>query len=607
MQHPWLTASRILRIAVLTALLFVPLQSEAQTVLKLDPYRGIDWEHVQQYKTNLHTHSTQSDGRMPPAQVIDEYRSRGYTVLALSDHDKCTFPWSEYGRIPEDVGMVAIPGNELSRHHHTLSLFCKYVTDTRDWRAAISGVGQAGGVAVIAHPAMHWPHTHRPVPALQASLSSPLRRLTQGDFTIEAWFRTTDSGRNILMGNFAADRNGALNLELHTDNRVRIYLAPAGQGRTVDLNVAADALDINTRDGRWHHLAAVRSGQRVSLYLDGRLAGECPDTAQSFDLPGDVFYIGRDTRTGSTTFQGDLDDVRLWRRALNAQEIASLTQGNLPGQNNGPPANGLLVQYTFDQLANTELDAGKSVSGRVEDSANHPEGPFPAEVAGGAPVIITEVPESLQRSKSSQASLRFAVVRKQPTSVPDHVVEQYAELYTTYPHLLGQEVLNGTRPMTEYPLDRELWDKLLTRLMPARPVWGFAHDDMHGMAHLGRDWLWVTASELSEDALRDAITRGAFLFASIRLHEADRQSVAGTPQVTRIDHDAAAGVITITATEDGKSLRDDAYRWIADGKTVHVGPSLAYRTTPGIGVYVRAEITGSGGTVLTNPFGFEHQ
>jgi hypothetical protein len=57
--------------------------------------------------------------------------------------------------------------------------------------------------------------------------------VTLNDFTLEAWFRTTDPGRGILMGNFAP-QTASLNLELHTDNRVRLYLDP-GTGRSATL------------------------------------------------------------------------------------------------------------------------------------------------------------------------------------------------------------------------------------------------------------------------------------------------------------------------------------------------------------------------------------
>ncbi|HEU0164638.1 MAG TPA: CehA/McbA family metallohydrolase [Thermomicrobiales bacterium] len=38
------------------------------------------------YKGNLHTHSTNSDGNLTPAEVIAEYKQRGYDFIALTDH-----------------------------------------------------------------------------------------------------------------------------------------------------------------------------------------------------------------------------------------------------------------------------------------------------------------------------------------------------------------------------------------------------------------------------------------------------------------------------------------------------------------------------------------
>ena len=39
------------------------------------------------YKANLHCHTTVSDGRLTPAEVKALYRSRGYSVVAYTDHD----------------------------------------------------------------------------------------------------------------------------------------------------------------------------------------------------------------------------------------------------------------------------------------------------------------------------------------------------------------------------------------------------------------------------------------------------------------------------------------------------------------------------------------
>ncbi|MCQ2385298.1 MAG: PHP domain-containing protein [Clostridia bacterium] len=39
------------------------------------------------YKANLHAHSTVSDGKLTPKQLKEIYQSRGYSVLALTDHE----------------------------------------------------------------------------------------------------------------------------------------------------------------------------------------------------------------------------------------------------------------------------------------------------------------------------------------------------------------------------------------------------------------------------------------------------------------------------------------------------------------------------------------
>jgi hypothetical protein len=134
-------------------------------------------------------------------------------------------------------------------------------------------------------------------------------------------------------------------------------------------------------------------------------------------------------------------------------------------------------------------------------------------------------------------------------------------------------------------------------------VWGLATDDMHSMTHLGRDWVVFPANGLDSTAVRQAMLRGAFDFCTTRLHEPEQASVEGTSRIESIEHDAAAGTMTVRATVDGQPVADDAYRWIAAGEVVHTGPRLSYRRPDSASPYVRLEIQGSGGTTYTNPFG----
>ena len=43
--------------------------------------------HKKQYKANLHSHSTISDGKKTPQELKEMYKSRGYSILAITDHE----------------------------------------------------------------------------------------------------------------------------------------------------------------------------------------------------------------------------------------------------------------------------------------------------------------------------------------------------------------------------------------------------------------------------------------------------------------------------------------------------------------------------------------
>lgn len=73
-----------------------------QSTLKLFNASG-NW-----YRGNLHTHTTNSDGRKKPADAINWYRTHGYDFIALTDHDRVT-NFSKMG----DEHFLILPGGEI--------------------------------------------------------------------------------------------------------------------------------------------------------------------------------------------------------------------------------------------------------------------------------------------------------------------------------------------------------------------------------------------------------------------------------------------------------------------------------------------------------------
>ncbi len=64
----------------------------------------------QWYKGNIHCHTTVSDGRLTPSQVVELYKSNGYHFLAISDHDV----FSDYGSEFDDENFITLPAVEAA-------------------------------------------------------------------------------------------------------------------------------------------------------------------------------------------------------------------------------------------------------------------------------------------------------------------------------------------------------------------------------------------------------------------------------------------------------------------------------------------------------------
>jgi len=81
-------------------------------------------------------------------------------------------------------------------------------------------------------------------------------------------------------------------------------------------------------DGQWHHVAATWGNEdgNVKLYLDGVLLHELAYGDRSYAL--NHMYLGQ-MANGSRTYNGLLDEVQIYGRALTADEVQSLVQGVL--------------------------------------------------------------------------------------------------------------------------------------------------------------------------------------------------------------------------------------------------------------------------------------
>jgi hypothetical protein len=84
-------------------------------------------------------------------------------------------------------------------------------------------------------------------------------------------------------------------------------------------------------DGGWHHVAGVYDGKAVRLYVDGRQVGDGTpfSGAIAYDLPHRELYIGAYRGACDLTFEGDVDEVRLWNADLSIGALWNQISGSL--------------------------------------------------------------------------------------------------------------------------------------------------------------------------------------------------------------------------------------------------------------------------------------
>ncbi len=86
---------------ILSAALLVPLASLSgysyykNEYIISNPYENIDWDSWKGYKTQLHCHTTASDGYQTVKEALKDYYSLNYDAVAITDHGTINHGWDE--------------------------------------------------------------------------------------------------------------------------------------------------------------------------------------------------------------------------------------------------------------------------------------------------------------------------------------------------------------------------------------------------------------------------------------------------------------------------------------------------------------------------------
>ena len=183
-----------LALSLLVSMVLLPASADTTPEIRIiNPYAGVEWSTFGQYRTQLHVHTTASDGQNTLAEMVEAYYAAGYDVLAITDHgvvDRCwvrpnhppfdnvlPFLWERdiQGLTPQRLreiqagvgrdgrGMTRIPfGNEHNPQAFELTHLVSWFADwghalthiTHNYSFAVRGVHRRGGISAIAHPSI---------------------------------------------------------------------------------------------------------------------------------------------------------------------------------------------------------------------------------------------------------------------------------------------------------------------------------------------------------------------------------------------------------------------------------------------------------------------
>lgn len=165
-------------------------------------------------------------------------------------------------------------------------------------------------------------------------VSSPYSGITGNSArTVEAMIRTTtvsdpnQGGTQMVIYDMGTMGTGTrFTFNVLWNNTIRLEVGGSGMNGTTSVN-----------DGSWHHVAVVYSpggSNPIKLYVDGTLDAQGTISTTVATSASSTSYVGMrcDAVHG---FDGDIDELRVWNRALTATEIAANSSTFLCGGESG--------------------------------------------------------------------------------------------------------------------------------------------------------------------------------------------------------------------------------------------------------------------------------
>ncbi len=183
--------------------------------------------------------------------------------------------------------------------------------------------------------------------------------------TLSVWFRTSDQSASSLL--YKTD-SGALNEQFacelnYTSASTNLWSVKNGNNCTnPGIGWQEINFDSSLFDNSWHNIICTYDGVISNMYLDGNLVATSAFSIGVIDPCGGELNIGK-AYNSAHYFDGSIDDIGIWNRALTQQEVVNLYAASIPPPCNPLPTNltaGLVGYWPFCGNANDESGNGNN-------------------------------------------------------------------------------------------------------------------------------------------------------------------------------------------------------------------------------------------------------
>ena len=157
---------------------------------------------------------------------------------------------------------------------------------------------------------------------------------TNDNFTVEVWVKADpnqldlDNGDNDIIEKWDVNGGGYPFVIRYIRNTGQIIAA-----RWDGSNAGAVTSTTNINDGNFHHIAFVKDGENLHLYVDGVLESTQTDNTSFNTKNNSSIYVGRrgQNQPFDNHFRGEVDELRIWNTARTQAEIQGNANQKLTG------------------------------------------------------------------------------------------------------------------------------------------------------------------------------------------------------------------------------------------------------------------------------------